>query len=201
MICIFLFLCLITVTKLEDPCFTTKLIDDWRRSVANAAIIGVCDNFLEEGWYRVISGAGELMPTECPIGGYRCGTTSPFWLSSNNVTGSLYPHNGNTVNRTTCRATFSGNCCDQTIDIRIKDCGCYYVYYLKHTTSCYSAYCFGDQLPCPDGLTSSTGFTPGCVNSSCSGIGKLKEARPIRFLEWTRGNIVLRKNRFQYKNE
>ncbi|CAG2203931.1 unnamed protein product [Mytilus edulis] len=120
MICIFLFLCLITVTKLEDPCFTTKLIDDWRRSVANAAITGVCDNFLEEGWYRVISSAGELMPTECPIGGYRCGTTSPFWLSSS------------------------------------------------------------DQLPCPDGLTSSTGFTPGCVNSSCSGIGKLKEARPIR---------------------
>lgn len=66
-----------------------------------------------------------------------------FFLTSDNVTGSLYPHNGNTVNRTTCRATFSGNCCDQTIDIRIKDCGCYYVYYLKHTTGCYSAYCFG----------------------------------------------------------
>ncbi|XP_052077034.1 oncoprotein-induced transcript 3 protein-like [Mytilus californianus] len=166
MICIFLFLCFITVTTLEDPCFTTKLIDDWRRSVANGASSQICDNVLEEGWYRVISGSGELMPTVCPYWGFRCGTTIPFWLSSSEVTGSLYPDNGSIVNRTTCGANYYGDCCEKTIDIRIKDCGCYYVYYLKPTTGCYSAYCFGNQLPCPDGLTSSTGFTPGCTNSS-----------------------------------
>lgn len=64
-----------------------------------------------------------------------------FYLDD--VTGSLYPDKGNIVNRTACKAHYSGDCCAETIDIKIKDCDSYYVYYLKPTTGCYSAYCFG----------------------------------------------------------
>lgn len=65
-----------------EPCETNNFIDNWKRSVAyEPDNPNLCDSFLLEDWYRVISGAGELMPTECPIGGWRCGTTNPIWLS------------------------------------------------------------------------------------------------------------------------
>jgi hypothetical protein len=31
--------------------------------------------------YVVSSNAGSRMPTECPVGGFRCGTTYPIYLS------------------------------------------------------------------------------------------------------------------------
>ena len=65
-----------------DPCFTTNTIDEWKRSVANPDYNDIYDNLLILGWYRIISGAGEKMPTTCPFGGCRCGITSPMWLSS-----------------------------------------------------------------------------------------------------------------------
>ena len=40
----------------------------------------ICDNLLEEGWYRITSGAGDRMPTECPLGGFRCNTVRPIYL-------------------------------------------------------------------------------------------------------------------------
>jgi hypothetical protein len=48
-----------------DPCFTTNTIDEWKRSVANPDYNDICDNLLIPGWYRIISGAGEKMPTTC----------------------------------------------------------------------------------------------------------------------------------------
>ena len=50
-----------------DPCFTTNTIDEWKRSVANPDYNDICDNLLIPGWYRIISGAGEKMPTTCPF--------------------------------------------------------------------------------------------------------------------------------------
>jgi hypothetical protein len=51
-------------------CFTTNTIDEWKRSVANPDYNDICDNLLIPGWYRIISGAGEKMPTTCPFGGF-----------------------------------------------------------------------------------------------------------------------------------
>lgn len=66
-----------------DPCDTTEIIDDWQRSVAFGILehgTQICDNTLAEGWYRVTSGAGELMPTKCPVHGFRCNTFEPIYL-------------------------------------------------------------------------------------------------------------------------
>lgn len=66
-----------------DPCHTTKILNDWWRSVARTSLSeGACDNYLEDGWYQIVSGAGAKMPTECPQGRYSCGTSAPIWLSN-----------------------------------------------------------------------------------------------------------------------
>lgn len=65
----------------EDPCSDYVELDDWKRSVSNGGTYQLCDTFLVPGWYRVISKAGEEMPTECIKGGFRCGTTVSIWMN------------------------------------------------------------------------------------------------------------------------
>lgn len=67
-----------------DPCATTNYLNDWRRSVAFEvdSTNKLCDNILEAGWYRITSGQGDRMPTECVEGGFRCNTGVPIWLSN-----------------------------------------------------------------------------------------------------------------------
>ena len=68
---------------LGDPCTSYQVLDsenDHSRSAAN--VDGSrCDDQLVTGWYRITSKAGERMPTECIIGGGRCGTTFSTWMS------------------------------------------------------------------------------------------------------------------------
>ncbi|CAG2192527.1 unnamed protein product [Mytilus edulis] len=103
------------------------------------------------------------MPTECPIGGWRCGTTNPIWLSKDGVPDGeeIYPDVGKTVSRMGYSVS-DNNCLSKKYPIEIKNCNQYYVYYLKPVRGCLTAYCFGSELPCPPGLSSETGFTPGC---------------------------------------
>ncbi|XP_052076398.1 von Willebrand factor D and EGF domain-containing protein-like [Mytilus californianus] len=149
-----------------DPCDTTEHINDWQRSVAFATdTTQICDNILAEGWYRVTSDSGELMPTECPVGGLRCNTAKPIYLYTDDlpVGEEAYPAVGVTVTRTAYAANYDGNCKHTEYEIQIKNCDGYYVYFLKSITSgCTSAYCFGTQLPCENGTTSENGFSPGC---------------------------------------
>lgn len=55
-----------------------------RRAVANALDFGnvhaISDDYLDGGWYRIESEAGENMPTE-PPGPFQCGTWYPIWLN------------------------------------------------------------------------------------------------------------------------
>ncbi|GFN74198.1 hypothetical protein PoB_000070400 [Plakobranchus ocellatus] len=51
-------------------------------------------------------------------------------------------------------------CCEHKVDIAVKNCTGYYVYYLSPTPSCPVAYCAGDVPPCPLGKWSTTGFAP-----------------------------------------
>ncbi|OPL33803.1 hypothetical protein AM593_10606, partial [Mytilus galloprovincialis] len=129
--------------------------DDHRRSVANS-YGQLCDNTLESGWYRIISKAGERMPTECIVGGFRCGTMSPIWMSG------TYPIINETNSVTACTADYNGNCCAYSHQIKVKNCTDYLVYSLVPVAQCYQAYCFGSELPCPTGETSENGFSPGC---------------------------------------
>ncbi|XP_063416475.1 uromodulin-like [Mytilus trossulus] len=117
--------------------------------------------FWESGWYRVTSGAGEEMPTECIHGGFRCGTAHPIWMND------TFPEAHQIKNVTACAADYNTDCCISSYDIQVKNCSGYYVYKLVPTTSCPQAYCFGTELPCPEGESSPTGFTPGCKYDPC----------------------------------
>ncbi|CAG2201048.1 unnamed protein product [Mytilus edulis] len=66
----------------QNPCITTLQINDTIRSVTYNKTSDLCDSSLLEGWYKITSTTGELMPTSCPKMGFTCGTISPIWLSS-----------------------------------------------------------------------------------------------------------------------
>ncbi|XP_063436541.1 oncoprotein-induced transcript 3 protein-like [Mytilus trossulus] len=150
-----------------EPCETLNAIDNWKRSAANNLTDNtfLCDSRLKEGWYRITSTAGERMPTECLIGGYRCGTKYPIYLSRKGVTTGedIFPETGKIVNRTAYEV-LDDRCVNEEYPIRIKNCTLYLVYYLRPTRGCPTTYCFGTEMPCPDGQLSQTGFSPGCSN-------------------------------------
>lgn len=90
------------------------------------------------GWH-VFNGGNSTIPTHC-VTEYHCGTKYPVWMK-----GTL-PSVGVTASRQGCIAMSSGtsgSCCELTIDIKVKNCGHFYVYHLKPTHFCPMAYCAG----------------------------------------------------------
>lgn len=151
------------VTFESDPCMigNYEILNDWERSVNNA-YGNLCDFSLSDGWYRPISLVGNTMPTECPVNGFRCGTSVPIWMNGS------YPLLGETVDVVACASHYHGDCCVDAYDIQVKNCGEYYVYNLKQTVGCRQAYCFGTEVKCVEGETSDNGgFTPGCEFDPC----------------------------------
>lgn len=158
-----LILCFGIISVKGDPCMNYKVldsVDDSRRSAAKSSG-HLCDNMLESGWYRIISKAGERMPTECIVGGLRCGTMSSIWMNGS------YPVTNEIRAVTACAANYNGNCCAYSHQIKVKNCTNYLVYSLVPVAPCYQAYCFGSELPCPTGETSDNGFSPGCELDPC----------------------------------
>ena len=92
-----------------------------------------CDGGLPFGWYRFSGAAGTHMPTSC-VGQYHCSTHAPGWLST--------PHpsvDDGIVNGTVC--FHWGTCCQWPTNIRVRNCGRFYVYELRPTIACSLRYC------------------------------------------------------------
>ncbi|XP_071123918.1 uncharacterized protein [Mytilus edulis] len=139
-----------------------KTIDQWQRSTKNVVSAGrICDSDIENGWYRPNSKAGNLMPTKCVHGGFKCGTGKPIWMNGS------YPSDGSIVNATACAASYHG-CCNISYAIQVKNCSTFYIYNLTRTNGCSQAYCFGSEIPCARGEISETGYTPGCKMDPCN---------------------------------
>lgn len=87
------------------------------------------------GWYRFLNVTGIRMATECPDQN-RCNTNFPGWLQGRHPT----VHEG-IVKRNVC---FNKNgCCQEMVyNIEVKNCGSYFVYYLKPTQGCNKRYCY-----------------------------------------------------------
>ncbi|CAG2254629.1 unnamed protein product [Mytilus edulis] len=127
-----------------EPCLPEnhKPLNNWRRSFGNNNTdITLCDSFLDPGWYKPISKAGNIMPTTCPKDGFRCGTIEPVWLN-----GTLPSIVNSTVNATACVSSFNRGCCSPYYDIQIRNCGKFNIYKLTNTKACPQGYCFVD--PC-----------------------------------------------------
>ena len=120
---------------------TYKEINEPHRSINSVWQRGqpaLCDRGLQSGWYRFTSDAGGMMP-ETTVPEYHCGTHDPIWLNGRHPTVA----EGNVV-RQVCINSFGVDCA-ATFDINVKNCGDYYVYYLRPTSSCAVAYCAGEE--------------------------------------------------------
>ena len=95
---------------------------------------GYCDSGIGPGWFRFEGSAGTRMPTSCqPY--YRCGTQVTNWINGGHPTVA-----DGQVSRQVC-FHWTSSCCQWSTNIKVRNCGSYYVYYLSGTPNCYLRYC------------------------------------------------------------
>ena len=105
----------------------------------NSGSASNCDSNLS-GWYRFGGGAGTKIATSC-VPSNRCGTHASGWMNGVHPTVA-----DGEVTRTVC---FSYNsCCSWSNEIKVVNCGQYYVYKLMSTSAahpCNLGYCGSDN--------------------------------------------------------
>lgn len=131
-----------------DPCNpgSYKVLDTYDRLVANSDLSSLrCDQYdlTLPDWYRFTGNGGDKMPTKCP-NILRCGTVAPGWLN-----GAHPLVSDDVVTREVCYH-WSENCCLWKNDIKVKNCGHFYVYELQRPPTCWLRYCgeYDKMLDC-----------------------------------------------------
>ena len=118
-----------------------KLSDPFKRGQEQNVRVGIhSDNNLGPAWFRFQGDAGTKMATSC-LGDNSCGTHAPGWLNG------IHPTvNEGQVVRQAC-FSWRGNCCKWSIDIQVRNCGDFYIYYINKTppqNPCNLRYCGSD---------------------------------------------------------
>ena len=118
---------------------TYSTLADIRRSTAYDSTSDLCDrDVIKDGsWYRFKSVAGDKMPEFNP-GIKHCGTYVPIWMNGNHPTKL-----GEAVKRIACAAIPSRRPagCGRKFDIKVINCGGFFLYQLKKPEDCRLAYC------------------------------------------------------------
>ena len=119
-------------------CSSYTLLNESDRTTSSygSDIGGKCDRDLSTKWYRFSARAGGTMPESC-VPMYLCGTETTGWLNGKHPTVQE-----GVVSRQVC-FHYRDDCCDWTKDIRIRNCGGFYVYELKAVRYCPARYCGG----------------------------------------------------------
>ena len=92
-----------------------------------------------DDWYRFLSPAGTRIAEEAP-GIHYCGTAITGWMQGSHPT-SL----GETVTRTVCFQSGS-NPCHWSSEIKVRNCGQFFLYRLVDTSYCDAGYCAKQTL-------------------------------------------------------
>ncbi|XP_068717618.1 uncharacterized protein [Montipora capricornis] len=124
-------------------CKSYEVISDKTRSKDFSGGRAYCDrdDLRTAGkWHRFMGDAGTAMPTSC-VPTQRCGTHAPGWLQN----GHPSVEQG-AVTRKVC-FHWSNNCCKWSVNIKIRNCGDFYVYQLPKTRLCHLRYCSEKQEP------------------------------------------------------
>ncbi|XP_067021213.1 uncharacterized protein [Acropora muricata] len=128
-----------------SECSNYTSLDQSDRAVGNTDQSNLkCDKWAPDnivpGWYRMTGASGDQIPEGCvPI--RRCGTHAPGWLNDTHPTvkdGLL-----------TAKVCYhwSNKCCRWSNNIKIRNCGSYYVYQLVKPPVCYLRYCGNKNAP------------------------------------------------------
>lgn len=136
----------------SDACTEHQIIDEPHRSAkytASNTTRLICDTNINVGWYRFQADGKDVdMPTSC-VDVDHCGTYVPIWLQ-----GTLPSIKGAALAEKACINRGSNNdlllmllggtkCCHETLDICVKNCDSFNVYWLRRTPGCSMAYCAG----------------------------------------------------------
>ncbi|PVD19125.1 hypothetical protein C0Q70_21688 [Pomacea canaliculata] len=160
----------VAAQETPDPCLhgNYQSLTDVHRSVSYVTTSPeppLCDIDLVAGWYRFVVDAESKMPETC-VDTLKCGTTVPIWLNGTHPSVSDGIQTRRACANLQTGGTSNSPCCGQAVNIGVKNCGGFYVYYLHPTPACPMAYCAGKDAPCPAGKWSPTGFPPNCKVST-----------------------------------
>ena len=122
---------------LPPECSSYNLLTETNRTVSfSTKANSSCDRDLTKEWYRFSDAAGKQMSESCtPL--HRCGTHATGWLNG------THPSLGEgIVTRKVCFHWKKG-CCQWKNNIRIRNCGEFYVYEFQKPPACNLRYCGG----------------------------------------------------------
>jgi len=115
------------------PAGYSRLEDETRR-VDHPGDAVRCDSGLAEGWYRFVGDAGTQLPTT-PPDTRACNTHAPGWLDGDHPTPDQLA-----VDARVC-FHWGADVCNWSQDIRVRNCGDFFVYRLAGTVGCSLRFC------------------------------------------------------------
>ena len=107
-------------------CTNYQALTSADRKVTHGSSPLLCDSLLGPAWFRFEGNEGTKMPTSC-VPAYSCGTHSTGWLNGAHPTVA-----DGKVTRQVC-FSWSSNCCTWSINIQVRNCGDYFIYYISGT--------------------------------------------------------------------
>ena len=127
-----------------DGCKNYTVLDEADRAQGHLVINSSnyrCDrDNLVPGWYRFQGDAGNQMADKC-VPANHCGTRLSGWLNGSHPTIAE-----GVVTRRVCYHSryywyWSNNCCAGSNNIRVRNCGAFFVYELQKPPGCDFRYC------------------------------------------------------------
>ena len=131
------FTSIISTVASNDPCRNYKSLNaaDRLETFTGQNPLRCDQGDITPGWYRFTGIAGNpQMPTTCPPV-RRCGTHAPGWIKGQHPSVA-----DGEVTREVCYH-WTSNCCRWRNNIKVKNCGAFYVYQLQKTPVCSLRYC------------------------------------------------------------
>ncbi len=125
-----------------DGCRHYQTLSEGGRAVTDTSYWNYrqCDDKLY-GWYRFMGNAGNRMLDYCPLAtgssGHKCGAYYQGWITSGSKP-SVYDGE---VSRLVCFSSYRACSCQYQQQIKIRNCGSFYVYWITSVPTCSLRYC------------------------------------------------------------
>ncbi|XP_020617984.1 pancreatic secretory granule membrane major glycoprotein GP2-like [Orbicella faveolata] len=126
----------------ENECTDYHILNSSDRSM-NHSLAGPpkCDHWVQNPsfkdvnrWYRFTGKAGQAMPEKC-VDPFKCQTFVSGWMDGK------HPEVVDGIQDRRACFSWKNNCCYRSTQIRVRNCGKFYVYNLPSTKGCQERYC------------------------------------------------------------